>query len=87
MDPSDNYIVESITPELEKARTVYYIYTGYELAALNVLKILQENSKINLKTYAIEKDNINLTVSDLTNFFVGSNEDDVTLLYILKIHL
>ena len=82
MDPSDNYIVESITPELEKARTVYYIYTGYELAALNVLKILQENSKINLKTYAIEKDNINLTVSDLTNFFVGSNEDDVTLLYI-----
>ena len=82
MDPSDNYIVESITPELEKAKTVYYIYTGYELASLNVLKILKENPKINLKTYAIEKDNVNLTVSDLNKFFVGSNDEDVTLLYI-----
>ena len=82
MEPSDNYIVDSITPELEKAKTVYYIYTDYELASLNVLNILQENKKINLKTYAIDKDNVNLTVSDLNNFFIDSNEDDVTLLYI-----
>ena len=82
MEPSDNYIIGSITSELENARTVYYIYTGYELAPLNVLKILQDNPNINLKTYAIEKNNINLTVFDLNNFFIGSNEDDVTLLYI-----
>ena len=84
LEYTDNYIVESINTYLEEAQTVYYIYTSYEIASLNVLQILSENPNINLKSYAIAQDNSNLTVQDLQAFFEGATINDVTVLYIFN---
>jgi hypothetical protein len=82
LTPSDDTIVRAVLPNL-LGKTVYYIYTKDELATVNVLEILQSTPTITLKSFGVEKDNSNLTVANLQNFFSGATSENVTLLYIL----
>ena len=84
LEYSDDLIINTIQSNLEKAETVYYIYSADEFASLNVLEILDNDPQINLKSYGIKKDNSNLTVNDLNIFFEGATENDVTVLYIFN---
>ena len=50
----------------------------------NDIKGIIENTQVDIKSYGVEKDNSNLTVDNLTIFFEGSTENDITILYIFN---
>lgn len=82
MTPTDDYILDSILPQVYPSPTVYYIYTEGEVAMLNVLAILQADPLItNLKTYAVNSSN--LTVTNISTFLSGSTSQDSIILYLL----
>lgn len=81
MTPTDDYILDSVLPQVYPSPTVYYIYTEGEVATLNVLAILQSNPSIsNLKTFAVNS--TNLTVANINAFLSGSTNSDSVILYI-----
>ena len=82
MTADDNYILEAIYEKLYSSQTVYYIYSDLQIATLNVLKILENNSNINnLKTFSVS--DTNLTLDNLKIFLDGSTDMDSIVLYLL----
>ncbi len=86
MAPTDNYIVDSVLPQLNSSSKIYYIYTEGELAPLNVLEILEgiPDIKSKLVPYPAKRDNSNLTVQDLQNLFADSDSSQCVLLYLFN---
>ena len=61
MTADDNYILEAIYEKLYSSQMVYYIYSDLQIATLNVLKILENDSNINnLKTFSVSDTNLTL---------------------------
>jgi hypothetical protein len=82
MTANDNYILEAINEKLYSSQTVYYIYSDLQIATLNVLKILENDSNItNLKTFPVS--DTNLTLDNLKIFLDGSTDLDSIVLYLL----
>jgi hypothetical protein len=86
MAPTDDYILDSILPQLESSSKIYYIYSEDEIATLNVLEILNNIPSIQTKlvSYSVKKDNSNLTVSDLQNLFQMADSTQSVLLYLFS---
>ncbi len=85
MTPNDDYILNSVLPQLESSSKVYYIYTAGEVAMLNILSLLKSNPIISPKliTFAVNPDNSNLTVQNIENLFENPDESQSILLYLL----
>ncbi len=86
MSPTDNYILDSILPQLNASSKIYYIYSEGEVATLNVLQILNSipTIKSKLVPYPVKKDNSNLTVNNLQNLFQISDSTQSVLLYLFS---
>ncbi len=86
MSPTDNYILDSVTPQLENATKIYYIYTLGELAPLNILELLENNPSLEPKLvpYGAKPDNSNLTVQDMQTLFQNATSTDCVLLYLFN---
>lgn len=84
---NDDYILESVLPQLEASSTVFYLYNENELACLNILEILQNNPIIapKLQTFPVQGDDSNLTVSNVQNFFQTTDSSQSTLVYIFRL--
>ena len=86
MTPTDNYVLESVIPQLESSSKLYYIYNKDEVACLNIIELLEKNPLINSKLvlYGINSDSSNLNVDDLQNLFKNSDEFESVLIYLFK---
>ncbi len=86
MTPDDDYILESVYPQLKDSSKIYYIYSEDESAALYVLKKLNEDIEISSKliSYGVKKDYSNLTVENIQELFINSDESQSTLLYVFN---
>ncbi len=86
MAPTDNYILDSVTPQLEIATKIYYIYTEGEIAPLNILELLENNPSLESKLvpYPAKPDNSNLTVEDMQTLFENATSTDCVLLYLFN---
>ncbi len=84
MTPTDNYILESVLPQLENSSKIYYIYSLNELAPLNILELLENNPIIKPKLilYGVKNDNSNLTLEDMQNLLQNSDSSQCVLLYL-----
>lgn len=84
--PTDDAIINAVLPSLPIKGTgnVFYIYTDGEVATGDVLNILTNDPSLNVFSYAINKDESNLTVTKLRKFFTENKAgpNDVTVLYI-----
>ncbi len=84
MAPPDNFILDSVLPQLESSSKIYYIYTLDELAPLNILELLEKNPTIKSKLviYGVKKDNSNLTLQEMQNLLQNSESSQCVLLYL-----
>ncbi len=77
----------SLSPFILSRDNIYYVYSGNQASAQGVLNLLLSNPIIGtkIKPYAINSDNSNNTVQDLTNLFNGSNPTtDIVITYLYQ---
>ena len=86
MTPNDDYILDSVLPELETSTKVYYIYSEDEIAAKYILEKLKVNPIISPKLldFPVKSDYSNLTVENIQSLFENPNESQSILLYVFE---
>lgn len=83
--PTDAVILASLetNPFIDSRRTIYYIYSDGEVAALSIKTVLETAYGAKVKSFGATSSN--LTKTDLQNFFVGCDPtQDITILYLFN---
>ncbi len=87
ISPNDGVLLSviSLTQFIKTRDNIYYIYSKNQLSTQVVLDLLLANPDIGDKIipYAVEADSSNITTSDLSNLFTGSNPlSDINIIYL-----
>lgn len=85
LQPPDSSILNSLTLKLDKARTIYYVYSENNVIGQSVLNELELKYKNKLKIFVILRDLSNLTEENLKIFYEGSTSKDISLIYLTTI--